>query len=267
VKPVAKPPDPAALLKPKRIVGLTALGVASIEGDVEGDVCIRSGLDGAGDVIIGLNPGLSSSVAPSGIPPLPTAIATPPAIEGEVPDAVPAVGAVPQLAGELIAPELSPEGMASAHEVLLAVGSNGAGLSPLGDSEVAPNGIPTGPTGDVAPGIPSGDVSPIAGLFGEGGANCARLAPQPRTNIAEAVNKARNSASISMRRQVKHPRVTACSILRSCPGSCASRIRSRASATRCAPVHMLLSRPPAFLAQAATIGARSNKQASPPRLI
>jgi hypothetical protein len=195
VKPVAKPPDPAAVLKPKRIVGSTGPGVARIEGGAAGDAPIKSGLDGAGYVIIGLNPALPSSVAPSGIPLLPTELATPPP-EGEVPDAVPVVGSVPQLASESMAPELRPEGMALEHGLLLAVGSNGAGLSPLGESEVAPNGIPTGPTGDIAPGIPSGDVGPIAELFGEGGANWAKLAPQPRSNIAEAVKKARNSASI-----------------------------------------------------------------------
>jgi hypothetical protein len=195
VKPVAKPPDPAAVLKPKRIVGLTGPGVARIEGDPAGDG-IRSALDGAGDVIIGLNPALSSSVDPSGIPLRPTEVATPPPIDAEVPDAVPVVGAVPQLAGELIAPELRPDGMALEHGLLLAVGSNGAGLSPLEESDVAPNGIPTGPTGDVAPGIPSGDVSPIAGLFGDGAANCAKLAPQPRSSMAEAISKVRNSTSI-----------------------------------------------------------------------
>jgi hypothetical protein len=198
VKLVAEPPDPAAVLKPKRTVGLTGPGVAKIDGDAAGDACIRRGLDGAGDVIIGLNPALSSSVAPSGIPPLPTEIVTPPPVDEEVPDAVPLVGATPQLASELIAPELNPEGMAPEHGLLLAVGSNGAGLSPLGDSEVAPNGIPTGPTGDVAPGIPSGDVGPIAGLFGDGSASWAKLAPQPRSNMAEAVNKARNRASIQL---------------------------------------------------------------------
>jgi hypothetical protein len=154
---------------------------------------MRSGLDGAGDVIIGLKPALPSSVEPSGIPLRPTEVATP---TDEVPDAVPVVGAVPQVASILIAPELSPEGIALEHGLLLAVGSNGAGLSPLGESEVAPNGIPTGPTGDVAPGIPRGDVNPIAGPFGESGANCAKLAPQPRSSMAEAVNKARNSVSI-----------------------------------------------------------------------
>jgi hypothetical protein len=195
MKPVAKPPDPAAVLKPKRVVGSTGPGVARIEGEVAGDTPMRSGLDGAGDVIIGLNPALSSSVAPSGMPPLPTGPATPPA-DGEVPDAVPVVSAAPQLDTELIAPELRPEGMVLEHGLLVAVGSNGVGLSPLGESEVAPNGIPTGPTGDIAPGIPRGEVSPIAGLFGEGAANWAKLAPQPRSNIAEAVNKARNGPSI-----------------------------------------------------------------------
>ena len=184
------------MLKPKRIVGLTGPGVARIEGDVAGDPPMRGGLDGAGEVIIGLSPALSSSVAPSGIPPLPTEIATPPPGDDEVPDAVPVVGVVPQLTGVLMAPELSPEGKALEHGSLLAVGSNGAGLSPLGESEVAPNGIPTGPTGGVAPGIPRGDVSPIAGLFGAGSANCAKLAPQPRTNIAQAANRVRNGTSV-----------------------------------------------------------------------
>ena len=193
MKPVANPPDPAAVLKPKRIVGSIEPGVARTEGDAAGDAPSRSGLDGAGDVIIGLKPALPSSVEPSGIPLRPTEVATP---TDEVPDAVPVVGATPQFDGELMAPELSPEGMALEHSLLIAVGSNGAGLSPLGESEVAPNGIPTGPTGDAALGIPSGDVSPIAGLFGESGANGAKLAPQPRSSMAEAVNKARNSVSI-----------------------------------------------------------------------
>jgi hypothetical protein len=120
-----------------------------------------------------------------------------------VPDAVSVVGAAPQLASEGMAPEPKPEGVALEHGLLLAVGSNGAGLSPLGESEVAPNGIPTGPTDDVAPGIPSGDVSPIAELFGEGGANWAKLAPQPRSSMADAVSKARNTASI--RSQISKP--------------------------------------------------------------
>jgi hypothetical protein len=45
---------------------------------------------------------------------------------------------------------------------LLAVGSNGVGLMPPGESSVAPKGIPTGPTEDAIPGMPSGDVAPIA---------------------------------------------------------------------------------------------------------
>jgi len=153
---------------------------------------MRSGLDGAGDVIIGLKPALSSSVAPSGIPLLPTVV--PPT--DKVPEAVPVAGATPQLTAEFMAPELRPEGVALEQGLLLAVGSNGAGLSPRGESDVAPNGIPTGPTGAVAPGIPSGDVGPIAGLFGESGASWAKLAPQPRSSIADAMNMARKSTSI-----------------------------------------------------------------------
>jgi hypothetical protein len=158
------------VLKPKRIVGLTALGVASIEGT---EVTTGTELAGAGDVIIGLNPRLSSSVAPRGIPPLPTGLTIPPPTDDEAPDAVPAVIATPQDPDEPIAPELNPEGIAPAleHELLVAVGSNGAGLSPPGESAVAPNGIPTGPTGEVAPGIPRGDVDPIADPFGVSGAN------------------------------------------------------------------------------------------------
>jgi hypothetical protein len=184
------------VLKPKRIVGLTGPGVARIDGEVAGDTPMRIGLDGAGVVIIGLNPPLSSSVAPSGIPLRPTDVATPPFADDDTPDSVPVVAVTPQVADELIAPELRPEGMALEHGLLLAVGSNGAGLSPLGESEVAPNGIPTGPTGDIAPGTPSGDVSPIAGLFGDSGAIWAKLAPQPRSSMAEAVNRARNDPSI-----------------------------------------------------------------------
>ncbi len=178
------------MLKPKRIVGSTGPPVAAIEGDVAGDASIRSGLGGAGDVINGLNPALPNSVAPSGIPLLPTEFATP-LVDGEVPEAVPIVGAAPQFARAFMAPELRPDGVALEHGLLIAVGSNGAGLSPPGETEVAPNGIPTGPTGEVAPGIPRGDVAPIGGLFGECGANCAKLTPQPRSNIAEAVNMAR----------------------------------------------------------------------------
>jgi hypothetical protein len=195
VYPVAKPPEPAAVLKPKRIVGLTGPGVERIDGVAAGDASIGSALDGAGDVIIGLTPALLSSVAPSGIPPLPTGLTTPPPID-EVPEAVPVIGATPQFAVELIAPELRPDGMTLEHGLLRAVGSNGAGLSPPGESEVAPNGIPTGPTDDAAPGIPSGDVVPIAGLFGDGGASWAKLAPHPRTRTAAAVSKARNTTSI-----------------------------------------------------------------------
>jgi hypothetical protein len=155
-----------------------------------------------GDVTSGLIPGLSISVAPSGIsPPEPT---IPPNDGGEsVPDAVPAD--VPVLHGpdKPIAPdalmsaasnvELKPDRPALAvpvlaQERLLAVGSKGAGLSPPGESAVAPMGIPTGPTPETAPGIPSGDVAPIAGRFGMSGANWAKLAPGSSRTTAKVSN-------------------------------------------------------------------------------
>jgi hypothetical protein len=77
----------------------------------------------------------------------------------------------------------------------LAVGSTAAGLRPPGESSVAPIGIPTGPTEDVAPGIPSGDVIPIAGLFGVSGAIWAKLALQPKRTAAIAINGRRNDTS------------------------------------------------------------------------
>jgi hypothetical protein len=52
---------------------------------------------------------------------------------------------------------------------VFAVGSSAAGLSPPGESSVDPSGIPTGPTEDVAPGIPRGDVAPMAGGVGLSG--------------------------------------------------------------------------------------------------
>jgi hypothetical protein len=57
-----------------------------------------------------------------------------------------------------------------AHGSVLAVGSSGIGLTPPGESSVAPSGIPTAPTDDVAPGTPSGEVVPIAGDVGIRGA-------------------------------------------------------------------------------------------------
>ena len=63
---------------------------------------------------------------------------------------------------------------------LLAVGSNGAGLSPPSVIAVAPRGIPTGLTEDVVPGILSGDVEPIAGRFGVSAVNWAKLVLQPK---------------------------------------------------------------------------------------
>src|SRR5262245_2173164 len=122
------------------------------------------------------------------MPPPDTEPAIPPAKEDvdAVPDTVPADVPGPHDPDKPLIPEFAPPAsnvdvvMPDALEVAApaptqglapAVGSNGAGLSPPGASEVAPSGIPTGPTGDAAPGIPSGDVVPIAGAFGVNGVN------------------------------------------------------------------------------------------------
>jgi hypothetical protein len=183
------------VLKPKRIVGSTGPGVARIEGDGAPGTARGPAPDGAGDVIIGLNPGLSSSVAPRGIPPLPAKPENPPPGNAEVPEAVPVVVASPQVAEASVAPELSPEGIAPEQGLLLAVGSNGAGLSPPGERPVAPRGTPTGPTGAVFPGTPSGDVGPSAEPICGDGASWATLTPQLRNNTADAIHPARKATS------------------------------------------------------------------------
>ncbi|MBV9236042.1 MAG: hypothetical protein JOZ94_09440 [Xanthobacteraceae bacterium] len=195
MKPVAKPPDPAALLNPKRIVGLTGPGVAMSEDEGNAGVAEGTAIDGAGDAISGLSPALPSSVAPSGIPPLPTEPAKPPPGNGVVPEAVPAVVESPHVAERSIEPALNPEGIALEQALLLAVGSNGDGLSPPGERPVAPNGIPTGPTGAAVPGTPSGDVAPSPDGVGGCGANCAELTLQLRNNAAVANQTARKGTS------------------------------------------------------------------------
>ena len=129
----------------------------------------------------GLRPPLSSSVAPSGMVPADTVLPVTPSSDDvdNVPEAVPveaptlqeAVGLVLTPAASNVELELFPT---LEHELVLAVGSNGAGLRPPGESSLAPSGIPTGPTGDVtlvsAPGIPRGDVAPMAGEITVSGA-------------------------------------------------------------------------------------------------
>jgi hypothetical protein len=175
---------------------------------------------------VGLTPALLSSVAPRGRPP-PDAepgIAPPSDDVDEVPDAVPADVPGPQDPPKPVAPELKSKfavpgattlgstppppskvepvvvvaelgNPALKQGLLLAVGSRGAGLSPPGESSVAPIGMPTAPTDDVAPGMPSGDVIPIAGAPGVGGASCAAAVPQPSSIAASVVKTKRNGTS------------------------------------------------------------------------
>ena len=72
---------------------------------------------------------------------------------------------------EPIEPELmpAPSNVELGPAGALDTSASGAGLRPPGASSVAPIGIPTGPTEDVAPGTPKGDVAPIASAPGIGG--------------------------------------------------------------------------------------------------
>ncbi|HEY2528828.1 MAG TPA: hypothetical protein VGJ20_12915 [Xanthobacteraceae bacterium] len=153
---------------------------------------ITQELDGAGDAIIGLVPLPPSSVAPSGIEPTDAVPGAAPAFiplkldaAPVVPDAVPPAPQDPsevvpepivfvfmpapsKVEAEPVVPV--PDRPVPAHGSVLTVGSSGAGLRPPGVSSLEPSGIPTGPTDDVAPSTPKGDVAPMAGLAGVSGA-------------------------------------------------------------------------------------------------
>ena len=162
-------------------------------GVVEPPRLMTQGLDGAGEVTIGLTPALLSSVEPSGIAPTEATPGAAPAfdplrVDGDavVPDAVPPA---PQDPDDAVIPErivfvlmpapsnveleplvAVPDMPVPAHGSILAVGSSGAGLRPPGESSLEPSGIPTGPTPAVVPSMPRGDVAPIAGVVGVRGA-------------------------------------------------------------------------------------------------
>ncbi len=150
------------------------------------------GLSEDGDVTIGLVPAPLSSVAPSGIAPTDATPGAAPAVvplkvdaAAVVPDAVPPA---PQDPSEVVAEPIVfvfmpapskvegepviplPDRPVPAHGSALAVGSSSVGLRPPGVSSLEPSGIPTGPSDDVAPGTPRGDVAPMAGLVGVSGA-------------------------------------------------------------------------------------------------
>jgi hypothetical protein len=153
---------------------------------------MTQGLDGAGEVTIGLTPALLSSVEPSGIAPTGARPGATPAVvplrlDGAtvVPDAVPPDAQDPDKAVDIPDPIVLvlmpvpsnvepvvpvPEMPVPAHGSVLADGVSDIGLRPPGESSVAPSGIPTGPAVDVDPGTPRGDVGPIAGVVGVSGA-------------------------------------------------------------------------------------------------
>jgi hypothetical protein len=165
-------------------------------------------LSGAGTPIMGLTPALPSSVAPRGIvPPLrddptfvpgvdsgeampvedvvpddaeaqaPDVVAVP---DVNVPDVIPVdpppskVELVPAVGDPVIWEVVLPEKdvPAPTQLELLAVEPSGIGLMPPGLISVAPSGIPIEDPGEVDPGMPNGDVAPIAGVF------CAYPIPQ-----------------------------------------------------------------------------------------
>jgi hypothetical protein len=157
-------------------------------------------LSGAGTPIMGLTPALSTSVAPRGIVPLrddrtfvpgvdsgeampvedivpgdaeaqaPDVVAVP---DVNIPDVIPVdpppskVELVPAVGDPVIWEAAPPEKDVPVpmQLELLAVEPSGIGLMPPGLISVAPNGIPVEDPGEVDPGMPNGDVAPIAGVF------------------------------------------------------------------------------------------------------
>jgi hypothetical protein len=167
-----------------------------VEAVPQGDVVTP----GAGMPIVGLIPGLSSSVAPSGIvvvvpvPGTPSPEAGVFAMPGEV-----LVALVPQL---VPIPELEnvpppSKGPLDPEEPLLDIApveplldiapvahcvTPGSGLVPPVSISVAPSGIPTGPDGALKFALPSGDVAPMPGT----GAVWANAPVQPAIMRAAA---------------------------------------------------------------------------------
>jgi len=157
----------------------------------------------AGAGTIGLMPELPSSVAPSGMVPMPSvdpAVMPEPADGLCVPDTVPPKGTEPQGADTLTFPppskvELDPAvpGIPVAvteipfvpQSEVPVVELSGPGLSPPGSSSVEPKGMPTGPT---EPLPPSGDVMPIPGEAAEPvEATCDMAGAPPSTSIAQTM--------------------------------------------------------------------------------
>jgi hypothetical protein len=157
---------------------------------------------GAGAGTIGLMPELLSSVAPSGMVPMPS---VDPAVAPEadklcVPDTVPPKGTEPQGPDTPTFPppsKVEPDPAVPAIPVavtdipfvpqseVLVVEPSGPGLSPPGSSSVEPKGMPTGPAEPVPP---KGDVIPIPGEApGPVGAICDMAGAPPSNSIAHAI--------------------------------------------------------------------------------
>jgi hypothetical protein len=189
---------------------------------------VVQGFDRAGDDTSGLTPALPSSVEPRGIEPTGATPGARPAVdplklEGGVvvPEAVPPapheedvdvpIVPAPMPAPSKVEEELDIPDMPApdipvpaelvtkvpelAHGIVLAIGSNAIGLRPPGVSSVAPKGIPTGPADEAAPGTPSGEVSPIAGVVGVSGAICAKLAPALSSHSSDPTARLFNATS------------------------------------------------------------------------
>jgi hypothetical protein len=128
----------------------------------------------------------AAAVVPAAVPPEPQ-------IPDEaVPDPIVFVfmPAPSKVEAEPVAP--LPDTPALVHGSVLANGSSGAGLRPPGESSFEPKGMPTGPTVDVmTPGMPKGEVTPIAGAVGVSGAICAKLPPQPKRSAVVAIINSR----------------------------------------------------------------------------
>jgi hypothetical protein len=177
-------------LEPVVLVIPAALDVEAI-GVVEPPRLAVQGLGRIGEVTIGLTPPLLSSVASRGIVPIGATPGAEPVVDPPraavgfvVPDAVPPpqdeADDVPVVSVAMPAPsKVEPDPLMPLVEMpipvpaqgsVLAVGASGIGLNPPGNSSVAPSGTPTAPADDVAPGMPSGEVAPIAGDVGVSGA-------------------------------------------------------------------------------------------------
>jgi len=178
------------------------------------DVAAPQGFELTGDVTVGLTPALLSSVAPRGMPPPDTEPAdAPPRDDVEaMPNAVPADVREPHDPEKPIGPELSPNDAVPEAVVLVVMPA----ASKVGVELVAPDVLELAmpalkqgsvlaveasgdalrlPGEDAAPGIPSGDVVPIAGLLAVLGAIWAKPALQPKRTAAIAINRRRKDTS------------------------------------------------------------------------